>query len=142
LKAKPILGYTDCKTVKLDLDDMPYLKVKEIVILIMNLFDLGGYLILKSSDNCYHVVFDRYVSWGQNVAIMARVSLLLIKKNTKVLKWFLMQCIKGSSTLRVTPKKDKPAPRVVFTFSEQNHAVTNFLKERERIKRIHRSING
>ena len=51
-----------------------------------------------------------------------------------------MQLIKGASTLRVTPKKEKPSPRVVYKFGEQSHAIANFLKERERIKRIYRSI--
>ena len=142
LKVKPFIGYSDCETVKLDLDDMSFSRVKEIVIITMNLFNLGGYVILKSSRNCYHAVFDRNVVWGENVAIMAKVSLMLRFKNPKVLKWFLMQCIKGSSTLRVTPKNEKPSPRIVYTFGEQNHAITNFLKERERIKRIHRSINS
>jgi hypothetical protein len=139
-KAKPCLGYTDCKTVKLDLDDMPYSKVKEIVTLTMNKFNLGGWLILKSSKNCYHAVFNRYVSLAENVSIMAWVALVLLRKNPKVVKWFLMQCIKGSSTLRVTPKKEKPAPRIVNKDGERNHAIANFLKEREKIKRIYRSI--
>jgi hypothetical protein len=141
-KAKSCLGYSDCRTVKLDLDDMPYSRAKEIAILITNLFDLGGYLILKSSDNCYHVVFNRYVSWTENVAIMGRVSLLLLKENPKVMKWFLMQCIKGSSTLRVTPKKDKLAPRVVYKNGKQNRAINNFLKDRKRIKKIHKRIKN
>ena len=109
LRVKPCIGYTDCETVKLDLDDMSYSRTKEVVTMTMILFNLGGYLILKSSRNCYHAIFDRNVWWGENVAIMAKVTLMLLVKNPKVLKWFLMQCIKGSSTLRVTPKNEKPA---------------------------------
>jgi len=139
-KAKPCLGYTDCKTVKLDLDNMSYSDVQEIVTSTMNRFNLKGRLILKSSKNCYHAVFDQYVSWAENVAIMSWVALVLLRKNPKVVKWFLMQCIKGSSTLRVTPKKDKPAPRIVAKFGDQSHAIANFLKERERIKKIYNQI--
>jgi hypothetical protein len=140
LKVKPILGYSDCKTVKLDLDNMASSTVKEINTRTMNWFNLGGYLTLKSSRKCYHSIFDRYVSWAENVAIMAWIALNLFTKNPKVTKWFLLQCIKGSSTLRITPKKDKPSPRIVDWSGEQNHAIQNFLKERKRIKRIYHSL--
>jgi len=140
LKAsKPILGYTDSRTVKLDFDDMLFKFVIYWAELAMKRFRFEGFIILRSSMNCYHVVFDRYVSWARNVSIVAWVALL--SKNAGLMKWCLMQCIKGASTLRVTPKKEKPSPRVVYKFGEQNHAIADFLKERERIKRIYRSLH-
>jgi len=106
--------------------------------LAMKRFRLKGFIILRSSKNCYHVVFDHYVSWVRNLSIVAWVALL--SQNKGLIKWLLMQCVKRAS-LRVTPKKEKPSPRVVYKFSEQNHAIAEFLKERKRIKRIYRSLH-
>jgi len=68
--------------------------------------------VVHINQNCYHVVFDRKVSWKMNVKIMAWVSLL--SHHEKLNKWFTMQCIKEGSTLRVSPKRDKPEPRIVW----------------------------
>lgn len=136
-KVKPILGYTDCITVKLDLDDMPYSEVKEIALKTTYYCDMQGFLILKSSKKCYHVVFNRYVTWEENVSIMGWVTLQLFRKYPKVAKWFFMQCIKGSSTLRATSKLEKPAPRIVSRFGMQNQGIENFLGARKVAKYAH-----
>lgn len=60
---KFILGYSDEDTVKLDLDEMPFSKVKYWASKALKHFKLGGFIILKSSKNCYHVIFNRTVSW-------------------------------------------------------------------------------
>jgi hypothetical protein len=67
---KPILGYTDTETVKLDLDNMPFKSVKYWASRISRWFRLRGFIVLKSSNKCYHVVFDQKVSWSLNVKIM------------------------------------------------------------------------
>ena len=63
LQGKPMFGYTDTETVKLDIDEMPFSEVKEIAIKTMKHFDLQGFMILKSSHKSYHVVFDQTVTW-------------------------------------------------------------------------------
>jgi len=53
-----------------------------------------------------------------------------------------MQCIKPTgSTLRVAPNpnKDKPSPRLAYRFGCQDHAVKDFLRYRQLVKRIYRS---
>jgi len=65
---------------------------------------------------------------------MAWVSLLSRNKNST--KWFIMQCIKQGSTLRVSPKKDKPCPRVVFHYGSQDNQVREYLIYRKVIKGI------
>ncbi len=60
-KANPILGLTDFETVMLDLDDMSFKSAKYWAELANEKLNLGGYIILKSSEKHYHVVFDRYV---------------------------------------------------------------------------------
>ena len=111
-QGKPIFGFTDTETVKLDFDNTPLKQVKYWASKTMKRFKLEGYLVLKSSEDNYHVVFNRRVLWKENMKIVAWVSLL--SHNGMLEKWFLMQCIKEGSTLRISPKKDKPSPRIVY----------------------------
>jgi hypothetical protein len=129
----PILGYTDTSTVKLDFDDVSFKFVKYWALRTMKWFRLRGFIILKSSKNHYHVVFDRSVTWKKNVHIMSWVC--LESKNKGLIKWFLMQCIKESSTLRVSRKKGKLSPRIGFRNGKQDKEIGDFLVWRECIKR-------
>ena len=104
----------------------------------MKHFKLEGFLILKSSKSCYHVVFNKTVSWTENMKIVAWVSLMSGIETTQ--KWFLMQCIKESSTLRVSPKREKPTPRIVYRHGKQNRQILDFLDYRKMIKKIIRKI--
>jgi hypothetical protein len=106
-----ILGYTDTETVKLDLDDVSFERVKYWALGTTKQFKLGGFIILKSSQNSYHVVFDKPVSWVRNVAIVAWVCLMT--KHRRLTEWLIMQCIKQGSTLRIGPKKEKIDYRVL-----------------------------
>jgi hypothetical protein len=100
----------------------------------MKRFKLQGFIILRSSQNRHHIVFDRAVSWKQNVRVVAWVTLL--SHNKSLAKWFLMQCIKGCSTLRVSSKREKPPPRIVYRHGKQDQNVKDFLRNRQKVKRI------
>jgi len=100
----------------------------------MKWFRLRGFVILKSSMDCYHAVFDRDVSWSQNVRVMAWVALL--SHNKGLAKWFLTQCIKGCSTLRVSSKRDKSPPRIVYRYGKQDQNVKDFVKDRRIIRKM------
>jgi len=93
-----------------------------------------GFIILKSSENSYHVVFNRPVLWSENMHIVAWVSLL--SGSEKLKTYLLMQCIKGSSTLRISSKGEKNSPRLVYRFGKQDKRIKEFLLERRRIKSI------
>jgi len=136
-RARPILGYSDRETVKLDFDDVPFKVVKYWAFRAMKRFRLKGFLIMRTSENCYHVIFDREVSWSENMRIVAWVALL--SRFEKLKTWFLMQCIKESSTLRVSPKKEKPSPRIVCRHGEQDKGIRSFMAYRRKIKEIART---
>jgi hypothetical protein len=138
LKADPILGLSDRHTVKLDLDKMTFRSAKYWANLVLRKYNLRGYMILKSSKKSYHVVFDRWVSWDENLSILGWVA--IISKSLKLKDYLCMQCIKMSSTLRVAPKGDKPSPRIVYRYGSQDHAIKHFLEYRQIIKQIYRSI--
>ena len=112
-----VFGITETDTVMLDFDDTPFKTVKDWAKRTCVWYKLKGFIILKSSENCYHVVFDRKVSWRQFARVVAWVCLL--SKHEALKKWFLMQMIKKGSTLRVSNKKDKPSPRIVFRYGSQ-----------------------
>lgn len=137
-RCRPILGYTDTATVKLDFDDVSFRTVKHWASRTMKKFKLEGLIILRSSERHYHVVFDRTVSWAESMGAVAWACLQ--SKNKGLLNWFLLQCIKGSSTLRVSPKGAKPSPRIVFRDGKQDKEVRNFLQHRRRIKNILRKM--
>ena len=134
LNLKFILGYTDIETVKLDFDNTPFKEVKYWALRTMKWFKLEGFIILKSSENNYHVVFNRPVTWTENMHIVAWVS--LESHNPMTNKWFLMQCIKEGSTLRVSPKRRKPSPRIVCRHGKQDKEIESFLAHRRQIKNI------
>jgi hypothetical protein len=52
-----------------------------------------------------------------------------------------MQCIKESSTLRVSEKREKASPRIVFRYGKQDKQIKGFLDFRDFIKRIERKLN-
>lgn len=131
---KCILGYTDTETVMLDLDNTPFKGVKYWAFRTMRWFKLEGFIILESSEDHHHVVFNREVSWSENMRIVAWISLL--SHNPMLEKWFVMQCIKEGSTLRVSPKMNKPSPRIVFRHGKQDKQVREFLSVRKLVKKI------
>ena len=136
---KFILGYTDTETVMLDFDHMPLENVKYWAKRTMRYFKLGGFLILESSENCYHVVFNRMVMWSENMSIVASVTLL--SHNRGLRRWQLMQCRKQSSTLRVSPKGSKPSPRIVYREGSEDKQIVGFLRYRRMIKDIMKKIS-
>jgi hypothetical protein len=93
---------------------------------------------LKSSRNSYHVLFNRPVSWTDKLKVVAWVA--LHSQNRGLIKWLIMQCIKQSSTVRVSEKKEKKPPRVVFRHGKQDRQILSFLDYRKQIKRIIRKI--
>ena len=126
-----MLGLTDTETVKLDCDESSFQSVKCLAEKTLKKFNLEGFIILRSSKNNYHVVFNREVSWSENVSIMSWV--VLTNKKPKLLQWFLLQCIRKASTLRVGSKSP---PRIVFRSGCSAKQIEVFLCFRNQIKRF------
>jgi len=133
-----VLGYTDEETVMLDFDNTSFKTVRYWATRAMKWFKLEGYIILKSSMNNYHVVFNRKVSWKKNMKFVSWMALL--SNNPMLQKWFLMQCIKEGSTLRISPKREKGSPRIVFRYGKENGQIECFLKYRKLIKNMIRKL--
>ena len=133
-----VLGYTDVETVKLDLDNMRLEEVRKWANQTLNEFDLWGYLIRRSSENSYHVIFDRPVSWSENLSIVSNVYLWVGSRDLN--RWLVMQCRKQTSTIRCTPKGNKPTPTNIELKGRRDNKITNFLEEEKMIKNIYDSV--
>lgn len=123
-----IIAYTDRQTVKLDLDNTDYQRVKSVARWLMKKFNLGGFIILRSSKNSYHVVFNRTVSWEENMKIVGYASWMCADyfTNHKLMGWTIMQMIKGASTLRTSRKFSKPRPRIIYKEGDQDNEIAAF----------------
>jgi hypothetical protein len=113
--------------------------VKYWALKIMKRFKLEGFLILKSSKNSYHVVFNAPVSWAKNMSIVAWICLQC--RSWNLIKWFLLQCIKGEPTLRVSSKGEKSSPRIVYKYGKQDNQIQSFCECRKLIKSIIKRIS-
>lgn len=133
-----ILGCTARDTVMLDFDGTKLAGVKYWAGRACRWFRLGGFIVLESSLNHYHVVFNRSVSWDENMHVVAWVC--LESHNVGLQRWQLMQCIKHGSTLRVSRKGSKPSPRVVSRYGKQDSQIKGFLEYRKLVKRISAKI--
>jgi hypothetical protein len=130
---KPIVGFSDRRTVKVDLDNVYIVKAKFLAFLAYEHFNLKGFLILRSSNpRNYQVVFDRPVSWNKNVAIVAWIALK--SKYRNLTKWLLLQLIREYSTLRISNKGHKKAPRIVYRFGCEDHQIKTYLETRKELE--------
>jgi hypothetical protein len=140
-----VLGDWDKETVRLDWDDTALAEVKLWSLRACRWFKLEGFIILRSSmknylvkdkkkivysfkRGSYLVIFDRPVNWESNVKIMNWVA--LESGNVNLQKYVRMQCIKKTSTVRISSKGNKPAPSIVFRYGAQDKMVREFLENR------------
>jgi hypothetical protein len=133
-RVKPIIGFSNTETVKLDFDNTLFRDVLYWALRAMRRFKLEGFIVLKSSRKSYHVVFNRKVSWSDNLRVVAWIALL--SRSPGLQRFCLMQCIKKSSTLRVSRKREKPSPRIVYRLGKQEKQVKDYMKARRLIMKI------
>lgn len=151
-KARVVIGNNERNTVMLDFDLVPLEEVKYWCFRAMRWFKLDGFMILESSmkeklikgrygvilfileKRSFHAVFGKPVRWDTNVKIMDWVA--LESGLPQVQKYALMQGIKMSSTLRMSPKGDKPAPFPVFRYGSQDRQIKRYLETRRLVSKI------
>jgi len=59
-----------------------------------------------------------------------------MSKNRRLTEWFVMQCVKGSDTLGVGKKGDKPKPKLMFKYGRLDGEVKAFIKKRKEVWNI------
>jgi hypothetical protein len=143
-----VLGDWDDDVVKMDWDERSITDVKRFSFMLNNRYKISGFIILQSSTKTrkvwdedhtrvvykykigsFHTIFDKKVSWNKLIGILAWLCLYV--KDEKLSKWFKMQLIKGTFTLRVGFKKRKKPPRIVYRFGNQDGQIARFLANRK-----------
>jgi hypothetical protein len=142
------LGDWDNDIVKIDWDERGIVEVKRFSRLLLERYNLDGYIILQSSTThhkvrdetldhacykyttkSYHTVFNRKVSNDKLNEALAW--LCLFTKDNKLTTWFLLQLIKGTYTLRHGFKGKKRPPKIVYRYGNQDRQIARFLANRQ-----------
>jgi hypothetical protein len=144
-----VLGDWDDDIVKVELDDRyTQAQVKRIGHMLNSRYALDGFIILVSSEitrkiedakytkvvyrfrqKNFHLVFNRKASYAELNRILAWLCLTL--KDENLTRWFHLQMIKGTYTLRHGFKREKKPPRVVYCYGNQDKQIAKFLANRE-----------
>jgi len=143
-----VLGDFHSYIVKVELDNKDLKFAKRIGHILNKRYDLDGFRIFQSStithriENAdysktvlryrtanYHIIFNRKVSAMENHSIIAWLCMYL--KDENLTKWFLMQCIKQTTTLRIGFKGNKKPPKEVYRFGNQDKMIAEFLDNRQ-----------
>jgi hypothetical protein len=145
-KSSVVFGDWSKDTVRLDFDDTSLDEVLLWSYRATFFFKLEGYIILESSmknyvvkqkrkifyrfkKGSYLVIFNRPVDWNKNVHVMNWVA--LESGNENLQKYVRMQCIKETSTVRISNKGKKPIPKIVFRYGLQDKQIKKFLETRK-----------
>jgi len=129
-----VYGFTTDKGLLLDLDNTSLAETRKIANKYMNRFKLEGYLILKSSQNNYHVVFNKYLTWKKAMEYLFKIVWYYhyYEHGSKpsLTGWAILQACKKSMTLRISNKKHKPKPRYIEEFGKTDKLIDDYCKFR------------
>lgn len=114
-KSNLIVGYTTQDHLLLDLDHTSLFKAVKIAKMIQKEYpDVGDCLVVESSKDHYHLVFDDVLEWEQIVRIISTLAALnIVEKNYRDVRNF-----RRDLTLRVSEKhtalNTRPVPEPVL----------------------------
>jgi len=121
LKAlKGVIGFTTTRGLLLDLDNMTEKKTVRLCGSLCSRHKLEGFIILKSSNNHYHAVFNRYLSWKKALMIASSIF--------KCVEWVIWQVRKGEFTLRISTKHGINKPQIVFEYGRKDKLIRDYLE--------------
>jgi len=131
-----IIGTFTKNYVQIDFDEMSFLDVIKICDAALKKWNLEGYIIIKSSKQHYHAVFNKYFKKWEDVAkIMSWIA--IISENIKVKDYVLLQIIRKESTLRLTEKANKPKPRIVYRCGKHDKGILWYETIKKYVTKIH-----
>lgn len=114
------IGFITDKGLMLDLDNLLLYKVKRLAARLCNLHKLEGYIIIKSSDKNYHVVFNRYLRW--------KTILQIVFSQYVCIRWGIHQARRGNLTLRISKKNGKNKPKIIFCTGKEDKLIKDYLE--------------
>lgn len=138
-----ITGFTTEEGIILDLDNTTLEEAKKIAFCYLKEFKLQGFIIMKSSKNNYHVIFDKVLKWKSVVSILSAImyDFYFEKHDEKphLTKWIIQQFIKCSETVRLNEKGKKPIPKFIYEYGKQQGLINSYIEnysETNKKKRI------
>ena len=117
--SEPCIGFTTTKGLMLDIDHCRIHKVKNIAKTLMKVYKLEGYLIIKSSKDNYHIVFNKYLTWKKITKILFNQYICI--------RWAIWQMRKGELTLRISRKNGKNKPKIIITTGKTDKLINDYL---------------
>ena len=121
-----VIGFMTNKGVILDLDNMKFKKARWLARTLCKQYKLEGYLLIKSSEKNYHVVFNRYLSW--------RTITKIIFRQYEALRWAVFQMQSGYLTLRISKKNGENKPKILLKVGKQDKLIKDYLEVYEAFK--------
>ena len=114
------VGFVTTRGVLLDLDNMTFKKAKWIAETLLKTYKLQGYLLVKSSQKSYHVVFNRYLSWKKTTEILF--------SRYECVRYAVQQVQNGHLTLRISPKNGRNKPKILVTTGKTDKLIKDYLE--------------
>ena len=121
-----VIGFMTDRGLVLDLDNMKFRKALWIAETLLERYSLEGFLLIKSSDKNYHVVFNRYLSWKTITKILFSLY--------ECLRWGVFQMKEGQLTLRISKKNNKDKPKILLRVGKTDKLIKDYLEVYERFK--------
>ena len=121
------IGFNTDRGLLLDLDNMKFHKAFWIAENLMKKHRLGGFLLIKSSNKNYHVVFNRYLSWRTITKILFGMY--------ECVRWAVFQMKEGQLTLRISKKNGKNKPEILLNVGKADKLIKDYLEVYEVFKR-------
>lgn len=115
-----VIGFMTDKGLILDLDNMKLRKAKWLAGRLLRQYKLEGFLLVKSSDKNYHVIFNRYLAWKSITRILF--------KQYEALRWAVFQMQSGYLTLRISRKNGENKPKILLKVGKQDKLIKEYLE--------------
>jgi len=114
-----------------DLDQTTLKETKYIANKYLNRFKLQGYLILRSSQNNYHIIFNRYLTWKKTIECLFKIvwkyHYYYHQEKPHLTSWAILQICKGSLTLRISAKQNKHKPTIMCSCGLSDKLISDYL---------------
>jgi len=120
------IGFNSDRGLMLDLDNMKYTKALWLAETLLKEYKLEGFLLIKSSDKNYHVVFNKYLSWRKITKILFSLY--------ECVRWAVFQMKEGQLTLRISKKNGKDKPKVLQKVGKTGKLIKDYLEIYEKFK--------
>lgn len=120
------IGFNTDRGLILDLDNMKYKKALWIAKTLLEKYKLEGFLLIRSSDKNYHVVFNRYLSWKTITKILF--------SQYESIRWAVFQLKEGMLTLRISKKNSRDKPKILLKVGKTDKLVRDYLEVFEKFR--------